>query len=162
CFVGIFSDITQQKRSEDMIWRQAHYESLTGLPNSQHFHLKLQEAVDRAREGGGEPVAVVFLDLDLVKKVNNKPGQAVGGDLLRARELRGTLGHPVGVAWPCAVPDSIGAAVRRSGRVARLGGDEFALILEGIGDASVVDRILEDVLASLARPYLLSGQEGTV
>lgn len=140
CFVGIFSDITQQKRSEDLIWRQAHYDSLTSLPNRQHFHLRLQEAMDRASEA----VALVFLDLDLFKEVNDTLGHAVGDALLRA------------------VADRISNAVRDSDMVARLGGDEFTIVLEGISNPAVVDRIIEDVLESLARPYILGGQEVTV
>ncbi|MER1967711.1 EAL domain-containing protein [Castellaniella sp. GW247-6E4] len=145
CFVGIFSDITQQKRSEDLIWRQAHYDSLTSLPNRQHFHLKLQEALERARASAHGSVALVFLDLDLFKEVNDTLGHEVGDTLLRAVAAR------------------IGGAVRENDVVARLGGDEFTLILEGIGgDSPAVDRILRDVLEALARPYLLSGQEVTV
>jgi len=144
CFVGIFSDITQQKRSEDLIWRQAHYDSLTGLPNRQHFHLKLQDTLDRAGDGGCGPVALVFLDLDLFKEVNDTLGHEVGDTLLRA------------------VAGRISGAVRENDMVARLGGDEFTLILEGLGDSPVVDRILDDVLEALARPYILSGQEVTI
>ncbi len=142
CFVGIFSDITQQKRSEDLIWRQAHYDSLTSLPNRQHFHLKLQDALNRARPGVRGSVALVFLDLDLFKEVND------------------TLGHEVGDILLRAVAGRICGAVREGDVVARLGGDEFTLILEGFGgDPAAVDRILGDVLDALARPYLLGDQE---
>ncbi|HUH39682.1 MAG TPA: EAL domain-containing protein [Castellaniella sp.] len=144
CFVGIFSDITEQKHSEDLIWRQAHHDSLTGLPNRQFFHLRLQDAIDHARERLDGALALVFLDLDLFKEVNDSLGHDIGDTLLRA------------------VAGRISGAVRQTDMVARLGGDEFTIVLEGAVDRSMVDRVVRDVLQALAKPYFLGGQEVTI
>lgn len=143
CFIGVFSDVTKQKRSEAFIWHQAHYDSLTGLPNRQHFHIRLQEAIVRAAEYG-TAVALVMLDLDFFKEVNDTLGHDKGDELLRQ------------------VSSRLSKAVREADTVARLGGDEFTLIVVDIGDASAVDRIVRNLLRVLSAPYTLGAHTAEI
>lgn len=136
CFIGVFSDVTKQKRSEAYIWRQAHYDSLTSLPNRQHFQIRLQEAIARTKEYG-TAAALVMLDLDFFKTINDTLGHDMGDELLRQVSTR------------------LSGSVREIDTVARLGGDEFTLIIADMVDASVVDRIVQNLLSALAAPYIL-------
>lgn len=136
CFIGVFSDVTKQKRSEAFIWRQAHYDSLTGLPNRQHFHVRLQEAIAQAKQHG-TAAALVMLDLDFFKDVNDTLGHDMGDELLRQVSTR------------------LSGSVREMDTVARLGGDEFTLIIVDISDRSAIDRIVRNLLHALSAPYAL-------
>lgn len=136
CFIGVFSDVTKQKRSEAFIWRQAHYDSLTGLPNRQHFQIRLQEAIARTTQYG-TAAALVMLDLDFFKTINDTLGHDMGDELLRQVSTR------------------LSDSVREVDTVARLGGDEFTLIIADMTDVSVIDRIVQDLLQTLSAPYTL-------
>ena len=128
-YVAIFSDITERKRQEALITYQAHHDALTGLPNRTLFRDRVEQALSISRRHDHQDAAVMFLDLDRFKQVNDSFGHDVGDLLLRevARRLR--------------------AAVRESDTVARLGGDEFTVLLPELagaeGAASVADKILE-------------------
>lgn len=136
CFVAIFSDITKQKQSEASIWRQAHYDSLTDLPNREHFHVRLQEAIVRTVQYG-TTTALVLLDLDFFKTINDTLGHDMGDELLRQVSAR------------------LNDSVREMDTVARLGGDEFTLIIVDITDVVIIDRIVRNLLRILAAPYTL-------
>ena len=136
----VLEDVTERKRAAEMIWNQANFDRLTGLPNRHLFQDRLeQEMASAAREG--RTLALVFFDLDLFKEVNDTLGHEMGDNLLQeaARRLR--------------------VGVRQNDLVARLGGDEFTLILSGLADIADVHQIVQDALLRLAEPFLLGGQQ---
>ena len=136
CHIGLFSDVTEQRRAEASIWHQAHYDHLTQLPNRQMFQQNLLHSMERARQSG-KPFALVFLDLDFFKEVNDTFGHDEGDELLRqvARRLQ--------------------SCVRSTDLVARLGGDEFTLILQDLSHAVDAHPICRKVLHAVAQPYEL-------
>ena len=134
CHIGLFSDVTEQRRAEASIWHQAHYDHLTQLPNRQMFQQNLLHSMERARQSG-KPFALVFLDLDFFKEVNDTFGHDEGDELLRqvARRLQ--------------------SCVRSTDLVARLGGDEFTLILQDLSHAVDAHPLCRTVLHAVAQPY---------
>lgn len=137
--IGLFSDITDKKQSESLIWTQANFDSLTGLPNRMMFHDRLRLEIQKSRRAG-LPMALMFLDLDNFKEINDTLGHDVGDQLLQlaAQRLRN--------------------CVRGSDLVARLGGDEFTLILGELADIGVVERIARKILEALADPFPLADE----
>jgi diguanylate cyclase (GGDEF)-like protein/PAS domain S-box-containing protein len=125
--VGCFHDVTERKLAEEQIARMARFDSLTGLVNRRVFVEALEHTIAQARRRGTS-FAVLYLDLDHFKDIND------------------TLGHPVGDLLLETVADRLRANVRDLDTVARVGGDEFAIILTEIGDpanaALVTDRLL--------------------
>jgi diguanylate cyclase (GGDEF)-like protein len=117
---------------------QALHDPLTGLPNRRHFSERLDEAIDVARTTG-ESVAVLLLDLDRFKEVND------------------TLGHPSGDRLLCEVAARLLGDVRETDTVARLGGDEFALLLPGVDGPEVARAKAEELLGGVAQPYAIDG-----
>lgn len=137
--IGTQSDVSDFKAAQELIWRQANYDSLTELPNRRLLSDRLKLDVDAVIRGG-EPVAVLFIDIDNFKEVNDTLGHSVGDSLLieTARRLKS-----------CA---------RGSDTVARLGGDEFALILTKIGSEDFVQEVTERILKSIAEPFYFANQ----
>ena len=133
-------DITERKELEGRLAYQAFHDGLTGLPNRALFLDRLGHALDAAGRSE-DSVALLFLDLDNFKYVNDSLGHAAGDELLLAvgRRLTG--------------------CVRPGDTVARLGGDEFTVLLEGISEAGEVERVLERVMGSLALPFEVAGEE---
>ena len=138
--VGLFSDITAKKRSEELIWTQANFDALTGLPNRRMFMDRLAQDLKKAHRGNFK-LALLFLDLDRFKEVND------------------TLGHAAGDALLVEAAGRIAACIRESDTVARIGGDEFTVILAELTDASPVERIANDILARLTQPFLLGSNQ---
>jgi diguanylate cyclase (GGDEF)-like protein/PAS domain S-box-containing protein len=138
--VGAAMDITERKAAEEQIRHLALHDSLTGLSNRMLFQDRLASALARARRNGGQ-VAVVFLDLDHFKDVNDSLRHTVGDALLR--EVAGRLA----------------TIARASDTWARLGGDEFALVQEGLQGTDGVATMASRIQAALDRPFLLEGQE---
>ncbi|HUG59079.1 MAG TPA: EAL domain-containing protein, partial [Candidimonas sp.] len=126
-------------QSDAFIWRQANYDHLTGLPNRQLFQDRLDRAIARA-DRSGLPMALVFLDLDFFKDVNDTLGHGMGDELLKQVAVR------------------LGGCVRATDTVARLGGDEFTIIIGELNDTEVAERICQQTLRVLAQPYYL-GEE---
>ena len=137
--VGTMTDISQNKEREAIVWRQANYDTLTGLPNRKLFHELLDREINKANRGG-YGVWVLFLDLDGFKEINDVLGHQSGDALLRLAAGRLT------------------EAVRSSDIVARLGGDEFVVILAGNLDTSSVDRISAKLIQAIGHPYDLNGE----
>jgi diguanylate cyclase (GGDEF)-like protein len=131
--------LTDAKTVDSMV-HQALHDSLTGLPNRALFLDRLEHALDRA-EGGDPSVAVLFLDLDRFKTVNDSLGHAAGDELL------------IGVGA------RIAANVRPSDTAARLGGDEFAVLLEDSRDKSDAARLADRLATALREPFVLHGKE---
>ncbi len=139
-YIGIFSDITEKKLTEDRIYHLAHYDVITDLPNRALFMERLGQALLQA-ERRGCSLAVLFLDLDGFKLVND------------------TLGHPAGDQILQQVAGRLRQQVRKGDTVARLGGDEFILLLNELHHKDDVVTIAELLLEELARPYQVDGQE---
>jgi diguanylate cyclase (GGDEF)-like protein/PAS domain S-box-containing protein len=139
---GVSRDITQRKQFEEQLEQQAFFDALTGLPNRALFMNRLQHLFHRARRAGGKLLfAVLYLDVDRFKGINDGLGHQAGDDLLR--EIAGRLG----------------GCVRPGDTLARLGGDEFTALLEDIkseADASVVADRINKVLSE---PFVLHGHE---
>lgn len=133
-YVKIASDITEKKRIDDIIWRQAHYDPVTKLPNRQLFFDCLAAEIAKCRDAD-QRLALYFIDLDGFKQVNDEFGHDIGDFVLSETAHR------------------ITGCVRGADTVARLGGDEFTVILPGVNDASRVEAVAQNITAALARPF---------
>ena len=136
---GVITDITERKTLEERLEHQALHDSLTGLPNRRLFNDRLVHALERTRRGGG--VAVLFLDLDDFKVVND------------------SLGHEAGDLLLTVVAQRLGRCLRPEDTLARFGGDEFVVLLEEVGDPSEAVRVAQRITEELRRPFNLDGRE---
>lgn len=141
--VGMYSTVTQQKRAEETLWRQASYDILTDLPNRRLLLDRLQQEMNIARRSGAQ-VALMLIDLDHFKEVND------------------TLGHLAGDQLLMEVARRLQACIREMDTAARLGGDEFAVILGGITDIADVEPVAEAILHALARGYALKEGDASI
>lgn len=132
-------DITERREAESKISFLARHDVLTGLANRGLFHERLEEALQFAERGAG--FALLCLDLDRFKAVND------------------TLGHPVGDALLCAVAGRLRDAVREGDTVARLGGDEFAILLLNVMEVVDITIVARRLVETIARPFHLSGHK---
>lgn len=139
-YVGIFSDITREKESEEKLEQLAHYDPLTGLPNRLLFRDRIKHAIDKAERSRGR-VAVIFLDLDGFKSINDTRGHRFGDELLKM------------------VADRLIKVLRRGDTVSRVGGDEFTVIMEGPTELSQIGLVSQRIVDTLSRPYYLQGSE---
>jgi diguanylate cyclase (GGDEF)-like protein len=132
-YIGSFVDISERKAAEEKISHLAHFDTLTDLPNRSNLQGRLEQALASARRDSPQrPLAVMFLDLDRFKNIND------------------TLGHHVGDALLLEVSRRLIASVRESDVVARLGGDEFVVVLTG-ADVVAAERVASKILkASVA------------
>ncbi|MCO4758549.1 MAG: EAL domain-containing protein, partial [Oceanospirillaceae bacterium] len=138
--VALFSDLSAQKESEKLIWQQANLDALTSLPNRTMFQDLLTSTMCEA-DFSGLPMALLFIDLDRFKDVNDSLGHHQGDDLLKKVAAR------------------ISNCVRQSDVVARLGGDEFTVILKQVSDARSPERVASDIINSLSSAYTLDDGE---
>ncbi len=138
-YVGIFTDITQQKASEHHLQKMAYHDPLTMLPNRLLFMDRLNHALLESVRPGNT-VALMFIDLDGFKQVNDAAGHETGDLLLQ--EVAERLQH----------------AVRREDTVARIGGDEFTIILRNEGPGVVLERIANNVIAAINEPVVVGNQ----
>ena len=138
-YVAVFSDITERKLSEEMIWKQANFDVLTGLPNRNMFHDRLEHEVIKSTRAGLS-LALLLIDLDQFKEVNDTLGHDVGDMLLQeaARRIR--------------------ACVRDSDTVARLGGDEFTVILSELEDKSHIEDVAQKIITQLIEAYSIGDE----
>jgi diguanylate cyclase (GGDEF)-like protein/PAS domain S-box-containing protein len=137
-YVAVMSDITDRKRAEQRLRFLAHYDPLTSLPNRSLLRQRLRQRIER---GGSRRLALMFLDLDRFKHVNDSLGHAAGDELLRqaARRLR----HAVGDAES----------------LARFGGDEFTVMVAGDASNEAVENLAGEILDAFAGPLAVAGQE---
>ncbi|CAA7613872.1 putative diguanylate cyclase with PAS/PAC sensor [Magnetospirillum sp. LM-5] len=142
-YIAIFSDITNRKEDEERIWRQANYDALTGLPNRSLFTDRLQQAVRQSQRDGSR-FALMFLDLDGFKAVNDTLGHAAGDELLQQAAKR------------------LEDCVRASDTVSRLAGDEFTCIIPGVHGKADVERVAAKILEELAQPFELEAGRADV
>ncbi len=138
-YVALYSEITDQKKSEETIIRQANYDPLTKLPNRRLFQDRLEQKIKQSQRDG-LLVTVLFIDLDHFKEVND------------------TLGHKTGDELLVKVAHRISSCVRSSDTVARLGGDEFTVIISELHKGIHADRIAGGIVAELAKPFQLAGE----
>lgn len=143
CRVGMFSDITEQKKHDDRIWHQAHYDHLTSLPNRLMLQQGLEAKMLYSRHTG-LGFALLYLDLDLFKEINDTLGHVQGDELLRQVATR-LLG-----------------CVRRSDLVVRLGGDEFCIIADAVSNEEEVRGLCEKIVRTVAEPYILGEDLGLI
>lgn len=137
-YVSVFADITERKASEARIAFLAHHDPLTGLPNRTLLQDRLAQALGRA-ERSGSVLALLFLDLDRFKTINDSLGHLVGDHLLQS------------------VAERLLQCVRDTDTICRQGGDEFIIVLPDIADADVPARIAEKILRRLAEPFEVDG-----
>jgi diguanylate cyclase (GGDEF)-like protein/PAS domain S-box-containing protein len=132
--VGFFRDISERKKAEATIWRQANYDWLTSLPNRQQLQARLQAEIDNAAANGMR-LALIFLDLDRFKDVNDTLGHHIGDKLLveAARRIQG--------------------CVRSTDFVARLGGDEFTIVLPHLQKDANLDKVCGLLIEKMHEPY---------
>jgi diguanylate cyclase (GGDEF)-like protein/PAS domain S-box-containing protein len=149
--VGTAQDISERKRSEREIHRLAYYDSLTGLPNRVLFKDRVTQAIAHARRYQYH-LALLFLDLDRFKVINDTLGHNVGDMLLKnvADRLAESVRHS----------DSIGRSANDLGHeLARLGGDEFTVLLTNLRDVQDASKVARRILEALARPFSVGGHE---
>lgn len=139
-FVGISRDVTERRRAEATITHLAYHDALTGLPNRSLFKDRLSHALKQARRAG-QPMALMFLDLDNFKVVNDSVGHAAGDKLLRQ------------------VAQALAGVVRDGDTVARVGGDEFTVLLPSIARVEDAVMVADRILESLRDPRELGDQE---
>jgi diguanylate cyclase (GGDEF)-like protein/PAS domain S-box-containing protein len=137
--VAVFRDITERKETERRLTQLAFHDALTGLPNRANFKQRLEEAFARRRRSG-EQLAVLFMDLDYFKHVND------------------TLGHEAGDALLIAFGKRLHGALRESDMVARLGGDEFTIVAEGLKGEEDAFAIADKILAAMREPLDVDGR----
>ena len=139
-YVAQFSDITAKKEKDELIHWQANYDPLTSLPNRRLFQDRLGQAIKMAHRTKF-PVALLFIDLDHFKEINDK------------------LGHANGDALLMDVARRISGCVREADTVSRLGGDEFTVILPEIGDVSQAERIANQIVQKMVHPFFFLNDE---
>ena len=139
-FVSVMEDIGSRKHAESTIRRLAYYDTLTGLPNRRLFLDRFGQAIATARRSG-DTIAILYLDVDRLKNVNDSLGHAVGDALIRA------------------VGERVAGLVRKDDTVARLEGDEFAVLAGGVGDMHGAAHAVEQLSQALRKPFLALGHE---
>lgn len=139
-YVAIFFDITERKRMDEKLKHQAHHDVLTGLPNRMLFNDLLEQILKEEHRSHAE-VAVLFMDLDRFKDVND------------------TLGHPIGDLLLQEAAKRLQATIRESDVLARMGGDEFTLILRDVSGVLDASHIAEKIIHAMNELFLLEGHE---
>ena len=153
-------DVTERKRAEEMLAHNAFYDGLTNLPNRTLFLSRLQHALDMAKRHSNYKFAVLFIDLDEFKVVNDSLGHSAGDELLIqiGHRLNHSLRREDTVARGTA-----GVTPATSGEsLARIGGDEFTVVLDDIADPSDAVRVAERIQSRLAAPFLINRQDVVV
>ncbi len=139
-YIGIFSDISKAKATEEKLQQLAFYDSLTRLPNRALCQNRLEHEIKMAQRHGTK-LAVLYMDLDRFKYVND------------------TLGHAIGDRLLVAAAERIKECMRETDTVARLGGDEFTVILNDIEDAADIERVASCIIERLSDKFVILGNE---
>lgn len=139
-YVAIFTDIRERKESEEKLRKMAHHDFLTGLANRSLFHDRLNQTIQRAKRNAFK-FALLFVDLDRFKPVNDEFGHEIGDKLLQE------------------VASRLQGIVRENDTVARLGGDEFVILLEELTSRQVVADIAAEVIAGINQPCQIDGHQ---
>ncbi|MES3025615.1 MAG: EAL domain-containing protein [Pseudomonadota bacterium] len=136
---GTTTDIAEKRRSEEIVWEHANFDLLTGLPNRRLFRDRLDHEIKKSQRTG-QPLALLFIDLDRFKEANDLLGHTIGDQVLIEAAQR------------------ICACVRQSDTVARLGGDEFTAILTELDGGSHVESVAQKINDTLSRPFYLGNE----
>ncbi len=139
--LGAITEISERKRTEEQLAYGALHDALTGLPNRALFINRLEHALERIHRGRGTPFAVLFLDLDRFKLVNDSLGHATGDELL------------------CAVGARLEQSLDPGDTVSRFGGDEFTILLENVASAVDASHVAERLLQALSAPFKVGAHE---
>jgi len=137
-YISVTRDVTEQRRVEEHVRRLAYFDNLTGLPNRGLFQDRLEHALQRAQRHAGR-VALLFLDLDRFKEVNDSLGHLVGDRLLKLTAAR------------------LQSLIREEDTIARFGGDEFTVLLESVKDRSSVQSVAEKIVEAISQPFEIDG-----
>ncbi len=138
-FSAFIRDITHKKESEEIIWKQANFDKVTNLPNRHMFHDRLDQEIKKAHRDG-MLMALLFIDLDRFKEIND------------------TLGHEMGDILLLETSRRISSCVRETDTVARLGGDEFTVILSEVHDTKIIERLTQGILKIMTEPFHLGDE----
>jgi predicted signal transduction protein with EAL and GGDEF domain/DNA-binding response OmpR family regulator len=158
-YTGIVQDVTDRRTAEDKIRHLANYDSLTGLPNRRQLMWRTERALEHARQQG-HACALLLIDLDRFKLINDTLGHAAGDEMLCevANRLRACVRHCEQVIE--GTLDSAGSRAHRTLEAAgRLGGDEFVALLPDVSDEQDAARVAQRILDALRQPMLVAGQE---
>jgi len=158
-YTGIVQDVTDRRVAEDRIRHLANFDALTGLPNRRQLIWRTERALDHARRLGHQ-AAMLLIDLDRFKVINDTLGHAAGDELLVevARRLRGCVRHSDQVMD--AALEAAGVRSHRSlEAVGRLGGDEFIALLPEVADEADAERVSQRILECMREPVWVCGQE---
>ncbi|MHB1140389.1 MAG: EAL domain-containing protein [Sulfuricaulis sp.] len=142
-FVAVITDITDRMKAQEQLQFLAHHDALTNLPNRALFLERLDHALTRSR-WTKRPLAVLFLDLDRFKNIND------------------TLGHDIGDSTLQVAAKRLTDCVRDGDTVARFGGDEFTVLLEDLANSDDVPNVAQKILEALSRPFDVEGREFVV
>lgn len=138
-YVALLSDITEKKKNETLIWKQANFDQLTSLPNRRMFFDRLEQEIKKAQRAN-TCVALLYLDLDNFKAINDTQGHSVGDELLKQASKR------------------LQQLIRNSDTVARIGGDEFTIIMNNISEKSDVEKVAYLILEAINQPFHLNSE----
>jgi diguanylate cyclase (GGDEF)-like protein/PAS domain S-box-containing protein len=141
--VAQFSDITQKKKNDELIWQYANFDTLTGLPNRRLFRDRLEQEIKKAHRAECQ-LELLFIDLDHFKQIND------------------TLGHDKGDLLLIEAARRITACVREADTVARLGGDEFTVILPVFSDLLQIERIAQNIINQLSQTFTLGAESADI
>jgi diguanylate cyclase (GGDEF)-like protein/PAS domain S-box-containing protein len=137
--LGIVRNVSEKKKAEEIIWRQANYDALTQLPNRLMLLDRLDQDIRKSRRTG-LPLAVLFIDLDRFKEINDTLGHHLGDKLLQKAAQR------------------LSACLRETDLVARLGGDEFTVVVSDLDNRDGAERVAQHILDALQRPFELDDE----
>jgi diguanylate cyclase (GGDEF)-like protein len=140
-WLATHEDVTERRHAEAQIIHLAHYDALTDLPNRALFHEQLTRELPHASPG--QQLAVLYIDIDEFKSVNDSLGHMIGDELLKSVAVR------------------LGACVRETDFVARLGGDEFAIVQTGVKDPAEVTALVQRIFEAIRAPYECLGHQVT-
>ena len=138
--LAMVQDITERRNAANAIWQQAHFDTLTGLPNRRMLRDRLEQEIRKSRRDH-QQLAILFIDLDHFKEVND------------------TLGHDYGDLLLVEASRRIRACVRETDTVARMGGDEFTVLLTELGSSSQLEGVLQKILDALAAVFQLRDEQ---
>jgi len=142
-YIGLFSDLTEKKNADELIEVQANFDTLTNLPNRNLFSNLIQQEIRRSHRSK-LAFALLFIDLDHFKQVND------------------TLGHEIGDLLLVEAAHRIAAQVRETDSVSRFGGDEFTVLLSDIEKSTNIDKIAQNIIDTLSEPFDLNGKRAFV
>ncbi len=139
-FVIVITDIAERKAEEEYLRHIAHHDALTNLPNRVLFHTKLEQAIVHAQRSD-DIFAILFLDLDNFKPVNDQFGHDVGDKLLQE------------------VAKRLSSGIRQMDTITRLGGDEFVILLEHLANTHRIGQLIPQISQAICAPYTINGHQ---